>query len=48
MQQEPQLLAGYTDAFTSLVQARNIFGVQLAPEKCHHNGLQLLKIVAKL
>lgn len=41
----------YTDygiTFTSVVNKKNIYGVQFHPEKSHHNGVQVLKNFAEL
>ena len=41
-------LTEYGDQFTCAIGQDNIFGVQLHPEKSHHNGVQLLKNFSNL
>jgi len=38
----------YGDNFPSMVNEKNIYGVQFHPEKSHQNGIQLLKNFAEL
>lgn len=39
---------GYGDLFASMVNFKNIYGVQFHPEKSHQNGIQLLRNFAAL
>ena len=41
-------LTKYSSQFTCAIGQDNIFGVQLHPEKSHHNGMQLLKNFSNL
>ncbi len=41
-------ISRYGSDFTSIVNRRNIYGVQFHPEKSHHFGVQLLKNFAEI